>query len=118
MPGLSTPHAWNPDDPSTVQLIACSEFLSAGEQMRTCTYEDLSPTQDRDTYSLPLVRASWQITVIETRTGKKRGTSKPFDGHYQECPHGFTGVYGPSGTLRAVPSSTQILDYVRPFVER
>jgi hypothetical protein len=121
--GVGIPDAWSPEDRSTVQLVACAEFVSAGEEVvETCTFEDTSTVTDRESHSVPLVRASWQITMIETRTGEKRGTSRPFDGEDQDCPPSTISVWGmdsfPSGPFHSVPSSAQIVEYVQPFVEQ
>lgn len=66
--GFAGSPVWRPEDPSSVQLIACLSSAHTGTLVRTCQYE---PTGGRPIgRTLNLFRGVHRITVYEARTGR------------------------------------------------
>ncbi|MBM0276717.1 hypothetical protein [Micromonospora tarensis] len=70
---------WATDDPRKVQLVACLDQTKTGSTIRTCKFDEPKPQ------SLPLVRTTWRLRVIEAATGRALLT-KTLAGDDQMCP--------------------------------
>jgi hypothetical protein len=100
---------FNPTDPSSVQLVACTQRTDAGGQVTTCSYNQ---------GSAPMYRATVEITVYEARTGTQVGEPITLEGQSQECP--FSVSYRKSSEPRVytTPTEQQYINALTPYVQR
>ncbi len=101
--------AFNPTDPSSVQLVACTERTDEGEQVTTCPYREGSAA---------MYRATVEITVYEARTRTQVGEPITLEGQSQRCP--FLVSYRESSKPRVytTPTEQQYIDALTPYVQR
>jgi hypothetical protein len=100
--------AWNPQDPTTVQLVACTESEGGGADSGL-----LCPYPSGQSASLRF--ADYTITVYEAHTGAKLGQS-----HVEArdtCPLSAS-VYRQDPVVYATPSPQQYFNALQPFVNR
>ena len=100
--------AWNPQDPATVQLVACTESDGGGsESGLRCQY----PFGQ----SASLRIADYTVTVYEARTGAKVGQARIEARN--TCPLSAP-VYRQEPVVYATPSPQQYLDALGSLVNR
>jgi hypothetical protein len=100
--------AWTPQDPATVQLVACTESDGGGgESGLRCQY----PSGN----SASLRYADYTVTVYEARTGVEVG--KAHIEARDTCPL-TAAVYREQPVVYATPSPQQYLDALGSFVNR
>jgi hypothetical protein len=99
---------WNPQDPATVQLVACTESESGGADSGfLCPYPFGKLA--------PLRYADYTVTVYEARTGDEVG--KTHIEARDTCPL-TAAVYREQPVVYAVPSPQQYVDALGGFVNR
>ncbi|MFD6450541.1 NERD domain-containing protein [Nocardia sp. NPDC060220] len=78
------PTAWNPDDPSTVQLIACMKQLELRDLVQTCQYGPSPGAPVGRTVNL--FRATYEVAVYELRTGREVAKATMLGERYSDNP--------------------------------
>ena len=99
---------WNPQDPTAVQLVACTERDGGGADSGL-----LCPSPSGQSASLRF--ADYTVTVYEARTGAKVG-----EAHVEArdtCPLSAS-VYRQDPVVYAAPSPQQYFDALETFVNR
>lgn len=100
--------AWDPSDPASVQLVACTESAGSGADTGL-----LCPYPSGQSASLRI--ADYTVTVYEARTGAKIGQA-----HIEArdtCPLSAS-VYRQDPVVYATPSPQQYFTALEPFVNR
>ncbi|TCJ95122.1 nuclease-like protein [Nocardia alba] len=76
--------AWNPNDPSTVQLIACMKQLELRDLVQTCQYGPSPGAPVGRTVNL--FRATYEIAVYELHTGREVAKATMLGERYSDNP--------------------------------
>jgi hypothetical protein len=107
---------WHPEEPRSVQLIACVTEQSTGpEVVKLCPYQNESgPKTDYAPYKVAMYQGVFDVTLYELRTHRKVAGSTLL-GEWTDCP---SEVPAGTGLLATQPSVEQYLAALRHFVER
>ncbi|MEU4411794.1 NERD domain-containing protein [Nocardia salmonicida] len=116
------PTAWNPDDPSTVQLIACMKQLELRDLVQTCQY-DPSPGAPIGR-TVNLFRATYEIAVYELTTGREVAKATMLGERYSADPSNTdpdrcrAAADAPDylGRRLGQPSAAQLTGFLAPLV--
>ncbi|MFD3460414.1 NERD domain-containing protein [Nocardia fluminea] len=116
------PDAWNPDDPSTVQLIACMKQLELRDLVQTCQYAP-SPGEPIGR-TLNLFRATYEIAVYELHTGREVAKATMLGERYSGNPANTdpdrcrAAADAPDylGRRLGQPSTAQLTGFLAPLV--
>ncbi|WP_084466196.1 nuclease-related domain-containing protein [Nocardia salmonicida] len=116
------PTAWNPDDPSTVQLIACMKQLELRDLVQTCQY-DPSPGAPIGR-TVNLFRATYEIAVYELHTGREVAKATMLGERYSANPSNTdpdrcrAAADAPDylGRRLGQPSAAQLTGFLAPLV--
>lgn len=96
---------FNPRNPGSVQLVACTDRVDDGPQVSTCTFRDTSG---------PMHKATLEITVFEARTAKQVREPVRVVGEDTKCPT-FVSYRGSKPTVYSAPSVSQFTTSLAPF---
>ncbi|WP_446222963.1 NERD domain-containing protein [Nocardia sp. IBHARD005] len=116
------PTAWNPDDPSTVQLIACVKQLELRELVQTCQYGPSSGAPIGRTVNL--FRATYEVAVYELHTGREvakatmlgeRFSANPSNTDQDRC-RAAADAPDYLGRRLGQPSTAQLTGFFAPLV--
>ncbi|MEU4646750.1 NERD domain-containing protein [Nocardia fluminea] len=116
------PDAWNPDDPSTVQLIACMKQLELRDLVQTCQYGPSPGAPIGRT--LNLFRATYEIAVYELHTGREVAKATMLGERYSGNPANTdpdrcrAAADAPDylGRRLGQPSTAQLTGFLAPLV--
>jgi hypothetical protein len=116
------PTAWNPDDPSTVQLIACMKQLELRDLVQTCQYGPSPGAPVGRTVNL--FRATYEIAVYELHTGREVAKATMLGERYSENPANTdpdrcrAAADAPDylGRRLGQPSTAQLTGFLAPLV--
>ncbi|MFD4355572.1 NERD domain-containing protein [Nocardia sp. NPDC058518] len=116
------PTAWNPDDPSTVQLIACMKQLELRELVQTCQYGPSSGAPIGRTVNL--FRATYEVAVYELHTGREVAKATMLGERYSADPSNTdqdrcrAAADAPDylGRRLGQPSTAQLTGFLAPLV--
>ncbi|WP_410872229.1 NERD domain-containing protein [Nocardia sp. A7] len=116
------PAAWNPHDPSTVQLIACMKQLELRDLVQTCQYEPSPGTPIGRTVNL--FRATYEIAVYELHTGREVAKATMLGERYSADPsntdpdrcRAAADADDFLGRRLGQPSSAQLTGFLAPLV--
>jgi uncharacterized membrane protein YhaH (DUF805 family) len=100
---------WGPDDPNTVQLVACLDRVGTGAKVRNCEYGDPAPE------TVSLMAADWQLRVYEAATGVKIH-DKTMPGDEKKCPYSVR--VGPDRKIYAEVSGRTLTAALRGYVKK
>ncbi|MFE9783752.1 NERD domain-containing protein [Nocardia salmonicida] len=116
------PTAWNPDDPSTVQLIACMRQLELRDLVQTCQYGPSPGAPVGRTVNL--FRATYEIAVYELHTGREvakatmlgeRYSANPSNTDPDRC-RAAADADDYLGRRLGQPSAAQLTGFLAPLV--
>ncbi|MFC4373621.1 NERD domain-containing protein [Nocardia halotolerans] len=114
--------AWNPKDPSSVQLIACMRQLELRDLVQTCQY---GPAPDEPVgRTVNLFRATYEIVVYELRTGREVAKATMLGERYSADPANTdpdrcrAAADAPDylGRRLGQPSAAQLTGFLTPLV--
>ncbi|MFC9658808.1 NERD domain-containing protein [Nocardia sp. NPDC127606] len=116
------PTAWNPDDPSTVQLIACMKRLELRDLVQTCQYAPSPGAPVGRTVNL--FRATYEIAVYELHTGREVAKATMLGERYSDNPANTdqdrcrAAADAPDylGRRLGQPSTAQLTGFLAPLV--
>ncbi|WP_194824564.1 nuclease-related domain-containing protein [Nocardia sp. XZ_19_231] len=116
------PTAWNPDDPSTVQLIACMKQLELRDLVQTCQYGPSPGAPVGRTVNL--FRATYEIAVYELHTGREVAKATMLGERYSANPSNTdpdrcrAAADAPDylGRRLGQPSAAQLTGFLAPLV--
>ncbi|MFC9471157.1 NERD domain-containing protein [Nocardia sp. NPDC056952] len=116
------PTAWNPDDPSTVQLIACMKQLELRDLVQTCQYGPSPGAPVGRTVNL--FRATYEIVVYELHTGREVAKATMLGERYSDNPANTdqdrcrAAADAPDylGRRLGQPSTAQLTGFLAPLV--
>jgi hypothetical protein len=97
--------AFNPVNPGSVQLVACTDRVEDGPEAGTCQYRGTTA---------PIRRATVEITVYEARTAQQVGEPIRLVGQDMTCPMFIT--YRGTPTVFSKPTVEQFRSGLAPFV--
>lgn len=116
------PTAWNPRDPSTVQLIACVRQLELRDLVQTCQY---GPSPDAPIgRTVNLFRATYEVAVYELHTGREVAKATMLGERYSTDPSNTdpdrcrAAADAPDylGRRLGQPSTAQLTGFLAPLV--
>ncbi|MFE1592181.1 NERD domain-containing protein [Nocardia sp. NPDC058705] len=116
------PTAWNPSDPSTVQLIACMKQLELRDLVQTCQYGPGPGAPIGRTVNL--FRATYEIAVYELHTGREVAKATMLGERYSDNPSNTdpdrcrAAADAPDylGRRLGQPSTAQLTGFLAPLV--
>lgn len=105
--------AWSPDEPSTVQAVACVEPTRRTGTVERCPYRTGQGGIGARPAEIPMVRTDYTITLIEARTGRRLHRVQ-VPGERAECPASV-----PVGTSRldTEPTDQQYITALGRFID-
>ncbi len=116
------PTAWNPRDPSTVQLIACMKQLELRDLVQTCQYGPGPGAPIGRTVNL--FRATYEVSVYELHTGREVAKATMLGERYSADPSNTdpdrcrAAADAPDylGRRLGLPSNAQLTGFLAPLV--
>jgi hypothetical protein len=96
---------FNPANPGSVQLVACTQRVEDGPAAGTCQYQDTTA---------PIHRSTVEITVYEARTAEQVGEPIRLVGQDMTCPTFIT--YRGTPTVFSKPTVEQFRSVLAPLV--
>jgi hypothetical protein len=101
--------AWDPEDASKVQVVACLDRTASGAKVRTCTFDDPKPD------TVALYHATYRLHVYETATGAKL-LDTTLEAKDTACP--TSALVGADKKIYMEVSDTTLISTLKRFVEK
>jgi hypothetical protein len=101
--------AWEPADPTTIQLVACLDLVDTGQPIRNCDFDKPQPD------TLPMSEGMYQLSVYEVATHRKVAEVR-MTGEDEQCP--TIVMLGATRMLYSAVNDRQLVYALTPYVER
>ena len=107
---------WLPDNPASVQLVACITQTNGRSTGQTCNYTGFTLSGGVTGKEITILNTLFRITVYQARTRQKVETAEITGANTSVCPKTINA--NAPGTLDSTFTNAQLQQVLDPYVDR